>query len=371
MTNYLPASRSREQTDHPPDDDDDELESYPWSEILNLPKREILIPDLAYTAGVTTLVAESGGGKTTLVSSAAWTTGIGASWAGKLIKPRPVIWVAGEGQYDLGPIYHGWMNAHPGTEHPPGRFLIEPIDLSSGRETDKLIKLANNMDPPLVVTDALADMLGGLDESKNKDMQQIYKNVWRVVFANQASFLIPHHSGWDNTRERGAHTIRAKSDIVVQIVNYNPVGGFIELKHHKRRGGVKRLKFTLRVKLIPVAGCPEPVPVVTGDEIGGKLEAALSQPAKAIKAIDEHTRKVVEVIFATNMKDAGFTDLLELTDLPQATLSTVLKITVGKGWPGQGGTREEAKVQPGSEFELEGNGSWFSSDQYAPRGGVY
>ena len=237
-------------TDHPPDDDDDELESYPWSEILNLPKREILIPDLAYTAGVTTLVAESGGGKTTLVSSAAWTTGIGASWAGKLIKPRPVIWVAGEGQYDLGPIYQGWMNAHPGTEHPPGRFLIEPIDLSSGRETDKLIKLANNMDPPLVVTDALADMLGGLDESQNKDMQQIYKNVWRVVFANQASFLIPHHSGWDNTRERGAHTIRAKSDIVVQIVNYNPVGGFIELKHHKRRGGVRRLKFTLRVKLM-------------------------------------------------------------------------------------------------------------------------
>ena len=87
------------------------------------------------------------------------------------------------------------------------------------------------------------------------------------------------------------------------------------------------------MKLIPVAGCPEPVPVVTGDEIGGKLEAALSQPAKAIKAIDEHTRKVVEVIFATNMKDAGFTDLIELTDLPRATLSiTVLKITVGKGW---------------------------------------
>jgi RecA-family ATPase len=226
--------------ENPPDNDDLEpLETYPWSEILKLPKREILIPDLAFTTGVTTVVAESGGGKTTLISSAVWTAAIGGLWAGKLIKPQPVIWVAGEGQYDLGPIYEAWMKEHPGCPELGGRFMIEPIDLSSGRQTDRLIKLVKSMDPPMVVTDALADMLGALDESKNKDMQQIYKNVWRVVGANQASFL-PHHSGWDNSRERGATTIRAKSDIVVQIVKYDPVAGFIEFKHHKRRGGAKR-----------------------------------------------------------------------------------------------------------------------------------
>jgi hypothetical protein len=331
-----------------PDDDDDELQSFPWPAILNFPKREILIPDLAFSAGISTVVAESGGGKTTLVSSASWTVGIGGSWAGKVIKKRPVIWVAGEGQYDLSPMYQAWMTAHPGCPVPKGRFLIEPIDFASASETTKLKKLVQDMEPPLVVTDALADMLGGLDESKNKDMQGIYKNMWQVVFANSASLIVPHHSGWDSNRERGATTIRAKSDIVVQIVDYDPVGGFIELKHHKRRGGAKRERFTLGVQLVQVEGCPEKVPIVTGEETS-QLHAALSRP---MNAVDEHARKLVQLMFAANLKDAGFTDLRELSGMHHNTLSTALKIGVGKGWLVKEGSEKKPK------YNLNSDSSW-------------
>jgi hypothetical protein len=328
---------------------DDELRSFPWPKILEFPKREILIPDLAFSAGISTVVAESGGGKTTLVSSASWTVGIGGTWAGKVIKKRPVIWVAGEGQYDLSPMYQAWVNAHPGCPVPEGRFLIEPIDFASASETTKLKKLVEDMEPPVVVTDALADMLGGTDESKNKDMQVIYKNMWQVVFANSASLIVPHHSGWDNNRERGATTIRAKSDIVVQIVNYDPVGGFIELKHHKRRGGAKRLKFTLGVQLVQVEGCPEKVPIVTGEETC-QLFATLNQP---MNAVDEHARKVVQLMFAANLHDVGFTDLLELTGLHRNTLATALRVAVGNGWLTKGGSERRPKynLNPDSKWK--------------------
>jgi hypothetical protein len=125
----------------------------------------------------------------------------------------------------------------------------------------------------------------------------------------------------------------------VQIVKYDPVAGFIEFKHHKRRGGAKREKFTLRVKLVPVAGCPEPVPIVTGIETS-QPHAALSRP---MNAVDEHARKLVQLIFVSNLNDAGFTDLLELTGMPRATLSAALKVVVGRNWLTKGGPERKPK----------------------------
>jgi len=40
---------------------------------------------------------------------------------------------------------------------------------------------------------------------------------------NGATFLIPHHAGWDEKRERGSTAIRAKSDIVLQIVKFDVI----------------------------------------------------------------------------------------------------------------------------------------------------
>src|SRR5262249_2559267 len=121
------------------DNKSENLQAYPWSELLKRPRREMLVEGLLFTTGVTTLVAPSGEGKTTLALSLAITVATGSSWGGISIKQRPVVWIAGEGQDDLRPMYEAWMKAHPNCADAEGYWMEEPIDLSSDSETNKLI----------------------------------------------------------------------------------------------------------------------------------------------------------------------------------------------------------------------------------------
>lgn len=246
------------------DELDDNPQHHPWPDLLKRERRELLLDDLLFTTGVTTLTAPSGEGKTTLALSVALTVNTGSKWDGKLIKPRPVLWVAGEGQDDLRPMFEAWMKLHPNCAPPQGGFIDEAIDLSSEANTDKLIKKLEDLPPHLIVTDALADMIGDLEEDRSKDVNKVYRNIWRVIRANNGSFLVPHHAGWDKDRERGSTAIRAKSDIVAHITRFDPVAGLIKLKHNKRRGGTKLKEFAFEVKLVPVPGYPQPIPIVTG-----------------------------------------------------------------------------------------------------------
>jgi hypothetical protein len=213
-----------------------------------------LVPDLAFKSGVTTLVAPSGEGKTTLSFCLGLMIDTGGLWGEVSIKPRSMLWVAGEGRDDLRPIYEACLQANPQWGKLKSTFFDEAIDLSSDWETNKLIKRIEGREPLHIVTDALADMIGDLDEDKSKDINRVYRNVWRVVRANNGSFWVPHHAGWEKGRERGSTAIRAKSDIVLYIDKFEPEAGKVVLKHLKRRGGPKLKEIGYEVKLITVDG---------------------------------------------------------------------------------------------------------------------
>src|SRR5262249_3690095 len=129
------------------------------------------------------------------------------------------------------------------------------------------------------------------NEDKAHDINQVYRNIWRVVHAHDASFGVLHHSGWNENRERGSTAIRAKSDILAQIVGFDPENGEVELKHHKLRGGAPLRQFFLSVKLVPVGGYPQPIPIVTGPK--STLEKIMSEP---IDADERKARELVEIM---------------------------------------------------------------------------
>ena len=66
--------------------------------------------------------------------------------------------------------------------------MEEAVDFSDSREVNKLIKHLKDIKtpPPLIVADALADIL--LNEDKAHDINQVYRNIWRVVHAHDACF---------------------------------------------------------------------------------------------------------------------------------------------------------------------------------------
>jgi hypothetical protein len=240
------------------------LDFHPWPDLLKRPRRELLVPELLFTTGITTITAPSGEGKTTLALSIALTVATGGTWAGRPVKRRAIVWIIGEDPEDLQAMYEAWMQEHPGCGVPEGWFLDEPVNFSSELKTDELIAALKDKPPMLIVLDALVEMIGDLDEDRAKDIQRVYANIWRLVRATNSVVLVLHHTGWDKTRERGSSALRPANDILGHVTQFDAVKGEIRLKHNKRRGGAKLDDFAFEVKLVQVAGYPQAIPIVTG-----------------------------------------------------------------------------------------------------------
>ena len=332
-------------------DDDPELNPLPWSDLLKRERREMLVPDLLLSIGVTTLVAQSGEGKTTVAMAIKHRLET-RMWGGTLIKERPVVWVIGEDIDDLRPMYEA-NRQHlklPSSPSPAGFYLDGPVDLSDGRGTKKFIDLLKGMPSPLIVLDALADVIGDLDESSAKDMNRVYRNIWRVVRATGASVLVLHHAGWDEKRERGSTAIRAKSDIVAVIVDFDPEAGTVELMHKKRRGGRKLPQFFLGVELVSVAGYPEPIPIVTGPL--SDLDKILDEP---LDMDEQHARELVAIMVQHFPQGATYAQLYKQSGLKDSTFKRALACACkDKEWLVGGGGR-------GKKYNLNPNGCWKKS----------
>jgi hypothetical protein len=245
-----------------PQDEDNHVR-HPWSELGKLPRRETLVKNLLYTRGITTLVAPPGFGKTTLAASVAFAIDAGEVWDDEETKPRPLVWIAGEDEEGLQAVRDARAFKYPGAGDPQGHFYIEPFDLYSAFEANRLIKDLEGMPPALVVANTLADMLGGHNEDKTQDMLVVYENVRRVVRTTNATFLLLHHTGRNTERSRGSIVIDAKSDIVILVTEFNGQNGYIKMKHTKRRGG-RMLEFGYAVELVPVYADKDPVPLIMG-----------------------------------------------------------------------------------------------------------
>jgi RecA-family ATPase len=229
----------------------------PLSELMKRKPREELVENLLFKKGITTMVAQAGDGKTTTGASIALLVAAGGMWGGKKIDPRPVLWIAGEGEDDLPGMVKAVAKHHGlDWEKLDIAICLEAVDFSSIVETNLLIERLKRMPPMLIIADALADIMGDLDEDKAKHITQVYTNLRRVEKKTGSIILVLHHQGWNNDRERGSTAIRAKSDIMVQIVKegFKPDEGYVKFTHLKRRGAPRLKEFVYEVKLVPVEG---------------------------------------------------------------------------------------------------------------------
>ena len=136
-----------------------------------------------------------------------------------------------------------------------------------------------------------------------------------------------HHSGWDENRERGSTAIRAKSDILAQIVSFDPENGEVELKHHKLRGGAPLKQFFLSVKLVPVGGYPQPIPIVTGPK--STLEKIMSEP---IDADERKARELVEIMVQHFPDGATWSQLRDKSGMTVSTYKRAFACARRETW---------------------------------------
>jgi hypothetical protein len=89
-----------------------------------------------------------------------------------------------------------------------------------GEQVDQIIEELTS-DPKkewkLIIFDTQADHMPSGDEDKSKDFTVIKKAVQRIAQATGAAVGLIHHTGWDDSRERGSSRQRQALDVVMQI----------------------------------------------------------------------------------------------------------------------------------------------------------
>jgi hypothetical protein len=95
----------------------------------------------------------------------------------------------------------------------------EGLDLMDPQEVDQIIEdlLEFADDWKLIIFDTQADHMPNGDEDKAKDFTVIKKALQRIAHATGASVGVVHHTGWDDSTERGSSRQRQALDVVMQI----------------------------------------------------------------------------------------------------------------------------------------------------------
>jgi hypothetical protein len=316
-----PKSESQQQFD-------DRLVIRPWSDLDKEPDREVLIEGILFGAGVSTVVSAPGGGKTTFAVALAMTVASGGMWAGKPVKPRPVLWIVADDKGTLKSIRQIWLKENPNAKLVEGGGWIDgPVDLSDAPKSVKELRDWLKGKPPmLIVIDMLADCFGELDDERGKDAIKVYKQIWLIVRETGSTFLNLQHAPWNGKRPKGSIAIPGKNDIILIIDELNVDEGYITMEHFKRREGpLTEMKF--EVKLVELEGKPHPLPLVTGRT---GLDLTLNED---LDAAEGHARDIVRIMVVQSKSPVAWKDLLELSGKSKTTFKRGLNEAVkGKGW---------------------------------------
>lgn len=131
------------------------------------------------------------------------------SWFGHQINLHgEVVFVLMEGRYRFKNRIRAWLRAHPGTT--AERLWILPeksLDLASEASVKRLARdiAALGVKPVMIVIDTQGQALANADENGASDINAAYRNV-RQHLGNAFDCLVSlvHHTGHDETRERGS-----------------------------------------------------------------------------------------------------------------------------------------------------------------------
>jgi hypothetical protein len=209
-------------------------------DILNEPDPVEVVDGLAVVGRITTLVSESGAGKTFLLLNLAAHVSGDARWHGRGVTHGSVAYVSFEGdafrtRHEALRDHQGHRLAHLFTlnaaaplspnsdrhhgEEPSSGEVALVADLTGLRD-----ELAATGQPPLVllIVDTVRASLSGSED--HSDTVAAYLRVIRRLLAHipTAAAILAHHSGWQDgetkrKRERGSSSWRGNSDITLYL----------------------------------------------------------------------------------------------------------------------------------------------------------
>jgi hypothetical protein len=192
------------------------------TEIRDRPKPEMLINEVLPPGGLFQIFGQTGSYKSFIVVSMAGAIANGTEWMGhKVNQEGDVAIILGEGAHDAGNRIDAWAQAHPVCSIDRIFYSVEEgIDLMDPDEVSLIIDdLTADPDKEwrLIIFDTQADHMPNGDEDKAKDFSKIKKSLQRIAHTTGAAVGLVHHTGWDDSRERGSSRQRQALDMVMQV----------------------------------------------------------------------------------------------------------------------------------------------------------
>lgn len=229
-----------------------------------------------------------------------------------------VVYIAAEDAEDYHERVAAWCSHHhtgPGGLH----FWPKAVNLFDSVAIAAFLTEVTPVNPVLIVFDPLANCMVGGDESSTKDMTIAVDALNTIRRHTQAAVLICHHTGWNDTHERGSSVLRAACRVVMKLTNND---GLLTLTCEKINGGKA---FEPRYfQLVAAANSVVPLPA-----------------SKVTQRDAPITQKQIDVLDALNLsifaEGATFTQLVEHLNVAKSSLNYSLTKLKDRGYVEQAG----------------------------------
>ena len=142
----------------------------------------------------------------------------------RIRKPGPVLWLAGEGEDEIGDRLYGWCYRHNMRTIPDNFYITEDIP----RLTSPIERWAESLhampEPPrLIVIDTLSRAMEGSNETDDAAAFMAWaRDMGKIAERSSGagtSILVIHHPNGQDGELRGSTVYRANANVVVEVKN--------------------------------------------------------------------------------------------------------------------------------------------------------
>jgi AAA domain len=196
-----------------------EFRVYSTADLAELPPPAYLVGSLIVEGGFNVLYGASGSCKSILGIDWACCVATGREWWGRPVQRGSVVYIAAEGARGILPRVEAWADAHLASTLPELHWIPEAINLLSEQDTEDVVSWMRELDraPSLLIVDTLARSMTGGDENTARDVGQYIANVGRLQAEFGLASLTIHHTGHDESRERGSSALKGAADMHMRL----------------------------------------------------------------------------------------------------------------------------------------------------------
>ena len=158
-------------------------------------------------------------------------------------------------------------------------LLCQPVLLNEGQDAQALLDALRALRPVLVILDTMARCNSG-DENSVQDVMAIVRNCDRIRHETGATVLLVHHTGVNESRERGSSALRAACDGMLALADD---GDTLKLSFEKVKDDEKPPY--VRLALVSV---PDTSSCVVRLSMSGRSAKMTPSHRSALEALERH-----------------------------------------------------------------------------------